>query len=274
MIGLQARGLAKIRNFLAINLPIPFHFRCNICGNHNLTVLWFVCFRDYPSCRKCGSTLRVRTIVHALSMELFGSSIVLTEFPERRNVVGAGMSDWEGYATLLKSKFTYINTFYHQEPKLDIVEIQPEMVDKFDFLISSDVFEHVKPPVSLAFENLNKLLKDNGFVIFSVPYLKYGQTVEHFPELFEYNIEQQGNEYILTNTTTEGKKQVFNNLIFHGGEGSTLEMRVFFEPSLLKNISEAGLRLKMFRSNYLRYGIIWLIRHSSVMVLRRSRDQG
>ncbi|MGH9903496.1 MAG: hypothetical protein ACRD68_16940, partial [Pyrinomonadaceae bacterium] len=78
-----------------------------------------------------------------LSTELFGESLALTDFPERRDISGIGMSDWDGYAAPLALKLGYQNTYYHQEPKLDITSIEPALESTLDFIISSDVFEHV-----------------------------------------------------------------------------------------------------------------------------------
>ena len=74
-----------------------------------------------------------------------------------------------------------------------------------DFIISTDVFEHIEPPVSRAFVNAKKLLKPDGIFIFSVPFSdpeKPGvPTKEHFPELHDYVIEQHDDGYCLKNTT-------------------------------------------------------------------------
>jgi len=44
-----------------------------------------------------------------------------------------------------------------------------------DFIISSDVFEHVNSPIADAFRSLRKLIKPTGVIIFSVPYNKNGE---------------------------------------------------------------------------------------------------
>ena len=59
---------------------------------------------------------------------------------------------------------------------------------KLIFIISSDVFEHIPPPTSKAFSNLYKILRPCGIVILTVPYKSFGETIEHFPNLFNYEI--------------------------------------------------------------------------------------
>lgn len=233
-------------------------FRCNICGAsccRQFTELK----REQPSCGNCGSTGRWRSIVSVLSTETFGRSLALPDFPIRRDLVGLGMTDWDGYALFLAKKFSYQNTFYHQEPKLDIAAVNiPTSLLGNNFIISSEVFEHVAPPVSKAFENAHKMLKRGGLFILTVPYGLQPTTTEHFPELNEFTLIRDQGHYILKNITSSGEVQVFRNLIFHGGPGSTLEMRVFSEGDLAKYLESAGFGdVKIHRQADLEHGVWW-----------------
>ena len=50
----------------------------------------------------------------------------------------------------------------------------------------------------------------------------------------------------------------FNNLIFHGGPGSTLEMRVFSERSLMNELEKSGFKnVAIYGQPFLEYGINW-----------------
>ena len=233
------------------------NFICNICGQQaglNLPTL----HRERVSCLSCGSSLRFRAIIHHLSVELFRESIPLPEFPVSPNIKGIGMSDWFFYANILTKKLSYTNTFYDQEPCLDITDIDPELENSLDFLISSDVFEHVAPPVSVAFENVYRLLKPGGVLIFSVPYKKYGITEEFFPNLYDFQITKEGEDFVLHNTTKNGQKEVFRDLEFHHGGGATLTMRLFSEQSLLEEFNKAGFsRVKIAKEPYFEQGIYW-----------------
>jgi SAM-dependent methyltransferase len=218
----------------------PVKFRCNICGQFNEAPLALVNNREAPSCNYCHSSLRMRALMQAMSVELFSRTLTLPEFPEDLSITGLGMSDWEGYARILSKKLSYTNTFYHQEPRLDITQILPEQENLYDFIISTDVFEHIPPPVSVAFENAYRLLKPGGLLLFTVPYKKDGDTEEHFPLLYNYRLEEENGQPYLYNITRDGKEQVFRNLVFHGGGGFTLEMRLFSETGLLAELSNAG----------------------------------
>ena len=101
-------------------------FQCNICGQANERKIAEL-GREDPSCLNCGSTVRMRAMVYLLSREMFGESLAIPDFPVRRDIRGMGMSDWEGYAGPLAGKFDYTNTYYHQEPHLDITDIDPAL---------------------------------------------------------------------------------------------------------------------------------------------------
>ena len=232
-------------------------FRCNICGRQ-ASVRRTQLGREIPSCNRCGSTVRFRSIVHVLSLELFGESLSLPDFPVRKEIRGLGMSDWDGYAAGFAEKFDYLNTYLHREPKFDITEVPASMEATLDFVISSDVLEHVPPPISIAFQNLRRVLKPEGVLILTVPYTKANETVEHFPELHQYKLTDSEGRQILTNRTREGIVQHFDDLVFHGGEGATLEMRVFSESSLLSGLQHAGFeKVRIHRAPDFHHGIYW-----------------
>ena len=263
---LRLRSILRRRNTSA-----EYHgFQCNICGKISYSPLADIKARETPSCYHCGSTLRFRSIIAALSDRLYGKIIPLTDFPLDHSMRGIGMSDAALYARRLEHTFDYTNTFYHKSPHLDIISPAPEWYDTADFVIASDVFEHVPPPVSAAFNNLFQLSKRHGFIVFSVPLISNGDTIEHFPELHDYKITRRGRERILVNTTVDGRTQIFDQLRFHGGCGATLEMRVFSRNSLLEEISRAGFDDIVIHGTSLpEYGILQDEAKSPVISMRK-----
>ena len=215
-------------------------FRCNICGRETVASVAVIKLREAPSCPQCKSTLRFRSIAAALSRAVFGEIRPLYELPLSRHLVGIGMSDSDVYAGALSRIFSYQNTFYHTEPRLDITDIEETRCGTADLIVSSDVFEHVPPPIGPAFENMFRLLKSGGVCVFSAPYENEGETREYYPELYRYEITGRKGREVLINTTREGQTQRFENLEFHGGPGSTLTMRVFTRPSLQRHFEQAG----------------------------------
>jgi SAM-dependent methyltransferase len=232
-------------------------FQCNICGGAN-TVPAAALQREVPSCARCGSTVRTRAIVHLLTTELFGRSITIPELPRRADLAGIGLSDSEHYAKRLGEKLDYTNTFFHREPRLDITAPADDLTGRYDFIIASDVFEHVAPPVARSFANARRLLKPQGVLIFSVPYSLEAETREHFPELNDYRLVERDGEWCLENRTVDGRKQVFTDLHFHGGPGSTLEMRLFSRSGLIRDFAAARFAgVRIADEAYPAYGIVW-----------------
>ena len=180
------------------------------------------------------------------------------------------MSDWEGYAPQLAEHFDYTNTFYHCEPRLDIADMPDALAGRHDFLISSDVFEHIPPRVlDRAFANSRRLLKDGGVFILTVPFLKMEATREHFPRLNDFRIVEEGGRRVLYNRTVEGVEERFDDLVFHGGEGMTLEMRMFAEGDLLQRLRAAGFSSAAVRIDHApHFGIMWPIDYAVPIVAR------
>ena len=245
--------------------PVPgkgpfgsLRFQCNICGNPCALEMESL-EREAGKCTSCDANLRARAVVDRLSWMLFGKGMTIQQFPSTaKAIVGIGMSDTGSYASRLTAKLAYRNTFYHREPRLDIEHPDPRDAHRFDFIISSDVMEHVAPPVLDAFINLRGLLRPGGALVLTVPFKMDGPTVEHFPELYEYRLERSNGEFTLRNRTRDGRLQTFNGLVFHGGPGSTLEMRVFSMSGLREVLEAAGFRDVAFHAQpSFEFGIYW-----------------
>jgi len=233
-------------------------FACNICGTlcrapmHALE-------REGSHCPACDCTMRYRAVVHHLSTALFGKSLCIDQFPaSAQKLSGIGLSDSPRYARRLAARLDYTNTYYHTEPRLDVLAPPREYLDRFRFIVSSDVLEHVAPPIDRAFANLHAMLVAGGTLVLTVPFAVDGDTVEHFPELHDYRIEQRAGGPVLVNRTIDGRVQEFDGPVFHGGPGSTLEMRLFSEGALLRHLHGAGFRdVRIHREPALACGIDW-----------------
>jgi SAM-dependent methyltransferase len=246
-------------------------FTCNICGAASTCDVEQI-GRESASCSKCRSTVRMRSIVHTLSVELFGSCTPIEDFPTSPDLRGIGTSDWPGYANRLAKKLGYTNTFYHKKPHFDLTDPSGWEEGSLDFFISTDVFEHVLPPVERAFETVRRLLKPTGVFVFSVPYKLEGETVEHFPELHDWRIEKEGGKSVLLNRTKDGREQRFDDLVFHGGEGATLEMRLFSLPGIQDVAARTGFAPpRVYHQSHLACGTVWEVDWSLTMALRPAR---
>jgi SAM-dependent methyltransferase len=232
-------------------------FRCNLCGTANRATLTELS-RETPTCSACGSNVRFRAIARLLVRELLGDDIALPDIRVRHDFAGVGLSDAAAYADPLAQKFDYENTWYHMPPQLDIGDLPPERIGRYDFVIASDVFEHVTPPVGRAFVNARRMLKPGGVFVFSVPFTLAENTVEHYPDLHDWTMAEHDGAWVLDNTTAAGQRQTFGDLVFHGGPGSTLEMRLFSRRALDLEFTRAGFaRVRVADEPYLPFGIHW-----------------
>jgi SAM-dependent methyltransferase len=212
----------------------------------------------------------MRTLIYMLSLELFGEALTLPEFPQYGHIKGFGMSDAHCYALPLAEKVNYTNTFYDREPYLDITVPHPDQYGAYDFILSSDVFEHVAPPVGRAFEEAFRLLKPNGFLCITVPSAIADETVEHYPDLHQYSVVELAGEHVLINRKQDKTLEIYGNLVFHGGIGTTLEMRLFGQADLVRKLRAAGFSdvvLQMEPAE--RFGIVFDGRWSRPLVARK-----
>ena len=233
-------------------------FRCNICGARNTSRLGELA-REHQDCG-CGSTVRSRAVIGLLAKELFGSTLCIEDFPPSPGLRGIGLSDWPGFADRLAAQLDYTNTFFHQPPRLDITDVPQALAASADFMISSDVFEHVVPPVAAAFEGARRLLKPGGLLVLTVPFRALGEhTIEHFPDLHDWSLGQDdAGVWRLENRRRNGSREVFTDLQFHGGPGTTLEMRVFTRESLLRELVRAGFRdVRVADEPMPEIGVVW-----------------
>lgn len=176
--------------------------------------------------------VRARAIIYALT-ERLGCFPILAFLNQNNEIKGLGVSDDERYAAPLAAKFNYINTFFHTEPFLDVMKFRPDLVDQFDFIICTDVLEHIIGDWRVALNYFHHYLKPNGVLIFSVPCdLEANQTLEHYPGCIGYDVKEVAGEYLVNINYPLNKTVIAENPIFHGGPGNTLEMRMFSKSEL------------------------------------------
>ena len=238
-------------------LARTLRYTCNLCSTANQS-LASALERESPSCVRCGSTVRQRSIIDLLSRALFDRSLPIAQFPQAGKC-GIGISDAPAYASRLPTRLAYANTYFHQAPRLDLCAPDPALQGCCDFVIASDVLEHVVPPVGRAFAGAWALLRDGGAFIGSVPYsVDDAPADEHFPHLHEFRIEGSGQQRTLHNRRRDGSEETFDNLVFHGGDGATLEMRLFTRAALAAELSAAGFsRITFAEQDVLPWGIAW-----------------
>lgn len=210
--------------------------------------------REGANCYWCNTTSRDRAML--LNIHWAFLSKFLKDPRSVPKIVG--VSDGQLMEKILKKIYqsNYKNYHYHQEPKLDITQVASNLYCSADIVSCTEVLEHVAPPIDNAFLGLYKLLTENGALVLSVPHNdKFGVHIEHFPILTDSELVLD-EKPMLRGHDLRGNYLEFQDLVFHGGIGSTLEYRVFSETSLENNLIPY---FKNFRKNKnLRlFGINW-----------------
>jgi 2-polyprenyl-3-methyl-5-hydroxy-6-metoxy-1,4-benzoquinol methylase len=218
-------------------------FLCNVCGKSNCLPRRRL-VREDGHCAECQCYGRLRSMMYALTARFSPDETVLARMKPRKDIRGVGCSDW-GYTAILAEKFDYVNTFYDESPQLDLCNVDWSRweANSIDFITCTDVLEHVEPPVDRAFENMFRLLKPGGIAILTVPCSLDARTREHFADLYDWRIEEEGNRRVVVNRRRDGTIDRYDNPCFHGGIGLTLEFRLFSRQGLIDNAERAGLRV-------------------------------
>lgn len=232
-----------------------FHMICAICGNPFKAKISEL-HPGVSDCKGCKSSVRWRSVAVISSILLSGSAVALPMLPPRPDVSVLGMSCPKFFSDQLEKKVNLWNTFYDQEPRFDITAVSDPNPGPFDLVISVEVMEHIAPPVSLGFQNLFKLLKPGGVLLLTVPFANKGDTLEHFPNLYDYHLETRGKDQVLVNVTQDGQEEEFGDLVFHGGRGFTLEMRRFARQGLISELTNSGFNdIQFFEAPFFPLGV-------------------
>lgn len=164
--------------------------QCNICGYKGGPFFirklpkfdWAESFsgdldlRESLICRFCGSSSRDRMLIW-----WFGKSLSevcpLIEWKQNKRIHILESSGSRAHPAYLEQKFDYRNTFY--DPLKIREQINPSSYadfqnlhyddESFDFVLSSDTFEHIRLDVK-AFREVYRVLKNEGKFILQVPY--------------------------------------------------------------------------------------------------------
>lgn len=242
-------------------------FLCNLCGTQNTDVDPAKNIRvPGPLCSNCNSATRFRKVADTLSRAVFGG-IGRIDLDDDGGLRGIGLSDAMPVSRAMDRFPGYTNTYFHKEPRLDIMQYDPEFSD-LDYIVSSDVFEHTPPPHDLPIQNAYKMLSPGGTLILSVP--TSATYIEHFPKLHNFEIIKMGDEYALANATRDAQLEIFRELRFHGGPGSTLEMRLYSIEEIEQQLKAAGFKeWDQVTQERPEYGIMDIVGLSTVWVARK-----
>lgn len=226
---------------------------CLMCGATHASNPEAPWDREGNHCARCRASTRCRAMAQAVLAALGP----LSGDPGSTEPRIAGISDNPVLSEWLSSIGSYTGYHFGAEPHLDLCAVPDHLVAAHEIVTCSDVLEHVVPPVSKAFHGLRQVLRPGGFAVLSVPCAIEGGG-EHFPELNEWHVEGDGDDRVLVNRRTDGSVEVHDDLVWHGGDGFTLEMRLFDREWFRRELVAAGfVDIVELRRNWPRLGVAW-----------------
>lgn len=167
---------------------IEFSERCNLCGNHNA-------FRSEEGdslrearCSSCGASVRNSDVARVIVDTFAPKNFALREaLPYLKDV-----SIYESESTgpihnILINSNNYVFSEYFRDVMLGTTNNQGVRCEDlqnlkfqdnaFDLVITQDVFEHIREPLK-AFSEIRRILKPNGYHIFTVPFHEGKNTLK------------------------------------------------------------------------------------------------
>lgn len=233
--------------------------QCPICGNsYTINTNWNA--REGHLCGSCTASGRSQAIAFMVSKYVFGNETPLAKQDKRTDLKVIGLSDGQIYAQPLSKICDYTNSYYHQEPYLDITNPPDHYLNSFDALISADVFEHVFGDPCHPFRGANRILKPGGHLILTVPFVNQGGYQEHYPGMVGYESKQMNGQWVAEIEYANGYVEIDEKPKFHGGPGKTLEVRLFNRKRLREELEWAGFEDITFHDENLpHHGINWSV---------------
>ena len=215
---------------------VNLDWSCIICGARHNSIPNSIS-RETAECGVCRSTWRTRAVTLGVLNGLAITPTPLIDVPSDWSRCGVGFDDHPSVFSSYPTKWDFVNTRLHRFPELDLLRPTDSAISAFEFAVCSDVMEHVQPPYRRGLEGLLKILKPGGFAVVSVPVSGSDEMLEHFPELKSFKIlEDKSLEW----TDETGTRHHERDPQFHGGDGLTLEFRIFSAEGMIADLIEAG----------------------------------
>jgi SAM-dependent methyltransferase len=190
-------------------------------------------------CSQCGSTWRVRAT--ALAM-LAGLQLPWKPIPDQQqdwSRRGIGLSDHAALAASLAGRFDYTNTYLHRYPRFDLLDVPDDLRGELEYIICSDVLEHVPPPLEQGVRGLAEVLRPGGAAIISVPITGDDLNREYYPGLTSWEIIEH---HHVRWSDASGTVRVDESPEYHGGPGQVLAFRTWSALSMEHELLAAGFR--------------------------------
>ncbi len=217
---------------------------CPVCGRPTIMLRWGSNFRETGICVVCRSTNRQRQMAYMLCRSLAAwKGYRVASLPSLRKNDALAIYNTEASGSLhrqLETMKGYSCSEYYgpnHAPGATVNGVRHEDLARlsfadrsFDFVLSSDVFEHVPRPY-VAHREVFRVLKDGGRHIFTVPF----HQTQYFDEIL---VEMEGD-----------KPKFLKPPIYHLDPLSPdgILLHTIFSLELLLKLREIGFRTHMYR---------------------------
>jgi SAM-dependent methyltransferase len=152
---------------------------------------------------------------------------------------GIGLSDVPPLVPALQSKVAFTNTYFHQFPRLDLRSPPPELVGALEFVICSDVLEHVPPPIESALHGMFSCIRPDGFAVVTVP-VAGATTDEYYPGIVDFEVREDDGSHVVEWTDADGAHHIDPEPDMHGGSGQTLAFRSCAAADIAERLRAVG----------------------------------
>jgi len=210
---------------------------CVVCGRPAMRDPGAPVDREGDLCTSCGSTWRIRAIALGALLGLGLPRLPLPRQSPDWSRRALGVSDSVVLSAALGSRVDYTNSYYHRFPRLDLLDVPPDVHGTMDLVTCSDVLEHVPPPADRALTGVAALLRPGGAAVLSVPCDEHGSTREFYPGLTYWEAVPEGVSWI----DAGGARHVDETPEYHGGPGQTLAFRLWGVEDLKERLAAVGL---------------------------------
>jgi hypothetical protein len=215
--------------------------RCAVCG-HGIEIDKGPLHRELQICANCGSCPRFCGLAFGVNKLLHDEppDRPLCDLSEFRTVNAIGVSDDDRLARVFQEKFSYTNTFFHTDPKLDICSRESCSGYRADLIICSDVIEHTVSTPIVPLSNLYNMLTPGGGLVLSAPTFLFDSTIEWYGGMVEMEVSEEGGRHIVRWRNKRSTQYVDTDPVFHGGPGQVLELRLISHSELLAVARSVG----------------------------------
>ena len=190
------------------------------------------------ACSNCSITWRGHEVLSTVLLLLGYSSGCATKIKPDLSRRGLGVSDDHRVARALSRPFSYVNTFFHQFPIVDLERVPSETFGQFEFITCSDVLEHTSDRLR-SIQGLYQMLRPGGFAVITVPVTENEDFREYFPKVSELQI--AGTQVFWRNL--DGEEFIEQSPEFHGGDGQTLVFRQWTRQQLKLDLESVGFEI-------------------------------